>query len=87
MSVNGVEGRLAEINKMKKVEENKKRRSSTVASFSNSVGITSTASTVCQSPTRNLMPLFKNCLQNQKVQFPVALHHQARLLKINPNPS
>ena len=45
MSVNGVEGRLAEINKMKKVKENEKRRSSTVASFSNSVGNTSSTST------------------------------------------
>ena len=37
MSVNGVEGRLSEINKMKKVKENEKIRSSTVASFATTI--------------------------------------------------
>jgi hypothetical protein len=51
MSVNGVEGRLAEINKMRKVKENEKRKLSTLASFCGSGGITSRTSTSL--PTSN----------------------------------
>ena len=39
LSVNGVEGRLAEINKMRKVREMEKRKSSTATNYCSSVGI------------------------------------------------